>query len=90
MDRKPLASMLRAKLAAGQLPLDQSSRLWARQGSGSPCCVCDDPILPAQAEYEFDDAARGLTYRFHVGGFGLWEAERVRRGVRNRRHESAS
>ena len=36
------------------------------------------PILAAQAEYEFEDD--GATYRFHIGCYGFWEAERRRRG----------
>jgi hypothetical protein len=30
------------------------ARCYMGNGSGSPCAACDDPILPAQTEYEWD------------------------------------
>lgn len=70
--------MIRQKLADGRLPLHAPVKTWAGYGRGDSCSACELPILPAQAEYEFE--AEGQTYRLHPGCHGLWEAERRRRG----------
>jgi hypothetical protein len=75
-----LVEIIRDKLDAGLLPRRQTVKTWAGYGRSQPCSACDAPILPTQTEYEFDGGARP-AYRFHVGCYGLWEAERRRRGL---------
>jgi hypothetical protein len=73
-----LAEMIRRKLDDGRLPGGAARKTWAGYGQGQPCSVCEQTVLPAQVEYEFDHD--GATYRFHAGCHGLWEAECRRRG----------
>ena len=67
------------RLDAGLLPSKAPAKMWAGHGKGDACSGCDLLILPAQVEYEFEDAGR--TIRFHLGCAGLWEAARRRRGL---------
>ena len=70
---------IRAKLDAGTLPREASSKMFAGYGDGRPCDGCETPITNTQVEWEFD-GPDGQAYRFHLGCAGLWEAERRRRG----------
>ena len=72
------AKLIRDRLDSGRLPSVAPIRMWAGFGTGQLCDGCDEPIVPAQVEYEFN-AADGCTVRFHLGCAGLWEAERRRR-----------
>jgi hypothetical protein len=74
-----MADVVRDKLDAGTLPLNDPVKLWAGQGSGRLCALCEQPILKSQAEYEpqYDDGLPAV--RFHRGCHGLWEAERQQR-----------
>jgi hypothetical protein len=74
-----LAAMVREKLHAGALPLDQPLKVWAGIGGGEPCTVCEKPILGAQTQYEAEYYDERPAFRFHVGCHGLWEDERRRR-----------
>lgn len=77
-----LVEIIRDKFDAGFLPQHEPTKTWSGNGRGQPCSACDAPILPSQTEYQFDGAAP--VYRFHVGCWGLWEAERRRRGLSKR------
>jgi len=72
---KSLAKMVRAKLNAGILPLDDPVRRWASFGTGKQCSVCEEPIPPSQTEYElrYDDRE---PLQFHVVCHDLWDGER--------------
>jgi hypothetical protein len=74
-----LAEIVRQKLDDGRLPTSHPLKIWAGPGRGQPCTACDQPIGPAQVEYEFETGEQ--VCRFHVGCHGLWEAERRRRGL---------
>jgi hypothetical protein len=80
MEPRPLGSLVRTKLASGLLPTAEPDKLFAGYGTGRACSVCEEPLLAAQTEYEFTDPS-GVTFRFHVGCYGLWEGERRRRGL---------
>jgi len=73
-----LVDRIRAKVDAGQLPLEKPPKVLGGYGALLPCDVCETKILPAQVEYSF--TVNGQSFRFHVGCYGLWEAERRRRG----------
>jgi len=80
---KSLSEMVRAKLNAGILPLEDPVRTWASFGTGKQCAVCEQPIQSSQTEYElrYDDRE---PLRFHVVCHGSWDSER-RRSNRYRR-----
>ena len=51
-------------------------------GGGTPCSACGDTLHPAQVEYELR-YLDGPTYRLHMGCAGLWDALRVKRGLKS-------
>jgi hypothetical protein len=69
---------IRAKIAAGRLPLPaaQPRKLWVGKGTGRPCDGCDRPITDAEVEYELD-ITTGQTIRFHKPCLDVWHAERA-------------
>jgi hypothetical protein len=71
-------NLIGERLESGRLPRDAPAKMYAGYGRGYRCDGCDQTILPAQVEYEFE--GDGRTIRFHLGCAGIWEAERRRRG----------
>jgi hypothetical protein len=81
-----LADEIRRKIAAGELPSSRPAKIWYGSGDGRPCSGCGDPVHRSQVRYEFELAMPGQDlaasdYSFHIGCFGLWEAELRRRSV---------
>src|SRR5215475_9145515 len=74
-----LIDQIRQKVDAGQLPSYGSNKVWNAYGMMLPCDACEAKILPTQVEYSF--TIRKQLFRFHVGCYGLWEAERRRQSV---------
>jgi hypothetical protein len=72
------SSAIRAKLAAGTLPLTRPSQVWVGESLGETCDACDQPIVPGEIEYEANLADQG-TFRFHRRCFDLWQQERATR-----------
>jgi hypothetical protein len=74
-----LAEKIRRKIDDGNLPRARPDKLYSCYGDGSPCSGCGAAVHSAQIRYLFEvgDAA----YQFHIGCFGLWEAELRRRGT---------
>lgn len=73
-----LIDFIRRKVDAGQLPKKKADKVWQTHGTLVPCDACGARVLPAQVEYSFTIDEK--FFRFHVGCYGLWEAERRRRG----------
>ena len=75
------AATIRAKIGSGILPSERPDNVFAGHGDAEPCTGCEKPILPAQVAWTLRNT-REVTHRFHVGCFGLWDAELCRRGFR--------
>jgi hypothetical protein len=78
-----LAATIRHKLSTGALPARNPVQVRLGYGRGQPCTACEHPIPPSEPEYEFD-AGKAPPVRFHLECYGLWDAERRRRGSRPR------
>ena len=52
-EKIPLANQIRDKLDAGVLPRVLPEKMRTGYGHGNTCDGCDQPIHPAQIEYEF-------------------------------------
>ena len=74
-----IANKLRQKLKVGRLPAGKPEKLYGGHGDRLPCSGCDEPIFPAQIQYEFDVPDEG-TFRFHVGCLAFWEGELMKWG----------
>ena len=66
---------VRHRIQHGRLPLVRSRDIVAGYGSGRLCAACDQPIVPAQAEYEVEDPGSGRRLRFHTACHALWQSE---------------
>jgi len=80
---KPLSEIVRAKLNAGILPLEDPVRRWAGFGSGKQCSLCEQPIQPSHTEYELRFENREAL-QFHVVCHDVWDGERRRARSRRR------
>jgi hypothetical protein len=79
-EKIPLANQIRDKLDAGVLPRVLPEKMRTGYGHGNTCDGCDQPIHPAQIEYEFLQDS-GDLFRLHIGCLGMWLAELRRRGL---------
>ena len=75
-----VASSIRAKIAAGRLPLPANlpGKVWVGTGNLRPCDACDQPITDTAIEYE-TYLPTGQTIRFHRPCFEAWQPEGDRR-----------
>lgn len=76
--RVRLGDLIRQKISQAQLPRETPLKVWAGYGTSETCSACDGIIRPAQVEYSF--RIQNQPFRFHAGCYGLWYAERSRRG----------
>jgi hypothetical protein len=77
-----LRQIVRQRMEAGELPRSGTDRCWAGKGGGGLCSVCDQPIHPADNEYEIvmDEGPSGASsLLFHRRCLDVWIAE-CRRG----------
>ena len=81
---KDLARVIRAKLDDRSLPREEHIKVYGSHGTQLPCDACGQPILPAQVQYEVEFEEKP-SIRLHLGCFGLYEAERLRRGWTQRK-----
>jgi len=60
-----IVNRVRAKIAAGRLPLPANppGELWVGRGNGRPCDACDRPITDTEMQFETDLPTR-QTIRF--------------------------
>jgi len=70
--RAEIAAVILSKIADGQLPGIEITRVWAGPGSGRPCDGCDQPVTAADVEHEID-LADAVTLRLHSGCFLIWQ-----------------
>lgn len=75
--KKTALERIRQKLLPDAVP----KSIWAGQGTGKPCSLCDRPVAQTEMEYELnvleDDASRA-TIRFHLRCHALWQLEVAR------------
>ena len=77
-DPADVAEAVRHKIAAGILPTEIPSTVWAGRGTGLTCDACDRQITSAEMEYEAD-LRNGRTLRFHQRCLTVWQEEIGRR-----------
>jgi hypothetical protein len=75
---------IRRKLLPDAVP----KSIWAGQGTGQACSLCDRPVGQTEMEYELnlaaDDGSPGVI-RFHLRCHALWRLEVARLGGKLRR-----
>jgi len=70
---RDLSSIVRHKLATGQLPRSEQAKLTLNLGLISPCVACGAPIRGMECIAEFHD---GRKLRFHALCIEAWHLER--------------
>ena len=73
----PIFDIVKAKLADGRLPHDDSTpRLWGGMGKGQTCAACEQIITSSEFLME-SVISRGVSdLKFHVRCFYVWDALR--------------
>lgn len=72
-----LKRMAIERIRRRSLPAQVPKTIWAGQGSGAPCSLCDRKIDKTETEYELDvplARAQGMV-RFHIRCHALWQFE---------------
>jgi hypothetical protein len=72
------------------LPAQAPNTIWAGQGSGEPCSLCDRIIDKEEMEYELDAPATRATntvIRLHLRCHALWQLELARLSERAAHHD---
>ena len=74
-----LRPIARERIAKGQLPRQEPSRMLGGPGSGQLCSLCDKPIERYQIEYEIEHRETAVqTFRFHTVCQSVWQLECAR------------
>jgi len=63
----------------GRLPLMLSTHIYAGDGTGELCELCDRPIAADKIEYDITDPDSGKTLHFHIACHFEWQRECARR-----------
>jgi hypothetical protein len=71
-----VAAVIRARLAAGNLPRLHATKVWGGNGNGAACTACGEAIGDG-VEYEAEFGGL-LIVRFHRVCYELWDAERMK------------
>ena len=69
---KALFALARQYVATGRLPRTLPASVWAEPGTRDTCSLCQQPIEPAQVEYELVGHG-GETVHFHMRCHAIWE-----------------
>jgi len=75
--KKTALERIRQKL----LPDAAPKSIWAGQGTGKACSLCDRPVASTEMEYELnvpEHDGTPTTIRFHLRCHALWQLEVAR------------
>jgi hypothetical protein len=75
-----IRGLIQDKLASGQLPSDDCSKVLGGTSNGETCDACDEPVGPSQLVMECIGDHYPKAVQFHVLCFYLWDAARRERG----------
>jgi hypothetical protein len=74
MDELSIRARVREMVETGQLPCDESGKVWAGRGSGTHCAACGEPIESAQIEFEVPLGPTAVL-RLHRACYRIWQEE---------------
>ena len=78
--REALRDTARERIEQARLPAAKPARMWGGRGCGSPCSLCDQPILDTEPEMELDYEGTQPVVRFHLQCQSAWDEARQMRG----------
>ena len=74
MDALNIRARIRQMVATGELPCEESGKVWAGRGSGTHCAACGEAIEATQIEFEVP-LGPGAVLRLHRVCHHLWQDE---------------
>jgi hypothetical protein len=74
MDELNIRARVREMVETGQLPCDESGKVWAGRGSGTHCAACGEPIESTQIEFEAP-LGQATVLRLHRACYQIWQEE---------------
>ena len=74
MDELNIRARVREMVETGQLPCEESGKVWAGHGSGTHCAACGEPIESTQIEFEVP-LGPGAVVRLHRACYRIWQEE---------------
>ena len=75
-NRAVLRGIIKLKLEARLLPIEDARRRWAGPGNGEVCSACDEAITKKQVLQEWD--CDGVKVYMHIDCYELWNSMRSR------------
>ena len=77
MDADTIRTVIRSKLASGQLPNNHIPRFWGGPSDGEDCDGCEEVVRADQLLMEAISTTTNQGLQFHVECFYIWDTERV-------------
>ena len=74
MDELNIRARIRQMVESGELPCEESGKVWAGRGSGTHCAACGEAIEPTQIEFEVQ-IGPGTVLRLHRLCHHSWQEE---------------
>ena len=74
MDELNIRARIRQMVDTGELPCEESGKVWAGRGSGTHCAACGETIEPTQIEFEVP-LGRSRFLRLHRLCHHIWHEE---------------
>jgi len=74
MDALNIRARIRQMVDTGELPCEESGKVWAGHGSGTHCAACGEAIEPNQIEFEVP-LGRSRVLRLHRPCHHIWQEE---------------
>jgi hypothetical protein len=75
-----LVDRIHQRIDRGELPASRPPKVQTGFGGEQACAACDKLIFPAQVCWTIEREGHHVA-SFHIGCFGLWDAELRRRGI---------
>ena len=74
MDELSIRARIRQMVETGELPCEESGKVWAGRGDGTHCAACGETIESTEIEFEVD-LGRGTVLRLHRLCHHMWQKE---------------
>jgi hypothetical protein len=74
MDALNVRARIRQMVETGELPCEESGKVWAGRGSGTHCAACGETIEPTQIEFEVE-VSTSTILRLHRLCHNIWHEE---------------
>ena len=74
MDAQNIRSRICQMVETGELPCEETGKVWAGRGSGTHCAACGEPIESSQIEFEVQ-LGTSTILRLHRQCHQIWQEE---------------